>query len=254
MGAERFNWQKAWVEAARPAYEQHILTNQDIMGAYHLVVEHYRDIHQDRDHLGIPWRKDKDGSSTDRLYFQSLDLAELAFASRVIYFLGHWWPGDYGLGPLFRETFPFPGREWGAHWKFSRLADQTLREMLEKELGTDEFGQKRHGHGWHWEVHEGAAWLCYSSRSMWTWYEVNPAAHANLNVLLGSREAVGREVTDNQVWQFMERVRKHEREGMPEHVMEPCWWWPERWRPFVDHRFMEPEGEDKYQRTMYVPK
>lgn len=233
-----FDYRQAWVQAARPAYEALLNANPQIADALDIVASHYRDIHQDRDHLGIPWRNE-----TDRTFFMLLDTDDLAFASHVIHMVGHWFPGDYGLGSLFRKTFVVPGREWGSTWKFAHLADQALRALLQSKLQTPEFDHVRDDRGWSWQVHQGAVRQCWASRNSWTWVEVMPAAFRSMPKLNAFRSQQQQHYTDNAVWALHERMRLHEREGMPEHGLPPCWWWPERWRPFMDHRFMVTEEQ-----------
>lgn len=164
-----FDYRRAWVEAARPAYEQHVLTNPQIMSLYQRVVARYRDIHQDRT-LGIPWREDPVDGVTDREAFLAAAPADLAFAAKVLHDLGHWWPGDYGLGPLFRETFTFPGREWGAYWKFAILASQALRV----HFGLYEFADPPF-RGSAFRIVEGELRLCFASKREWVWGALGPA-------------------------------------------------------------------------------
>lgn len=234
---QTFNYKRAWVEAARPAYEQHILPNSVISALYDRVLHTYRERHQDQT-LGIPW-----ASPEDRQAFLQANPTDLAFASRVIHAMGHWFPGDYGLGPLFRETLVMPGREWGAYWKFSALADQALRI----HLGLHEFADPRF-HGWAFRVYEGQLRLCYSSQHMWAFKDICPAdpqhseqAEALKRKAYRAIESINQAYThkrDDAAYSFITKLRA-EGSGL----------WPERWLPFVNGRFMEPEDQER----RYIP-
>lgn len=187
-----FDYARAWREVAVPAYESLPANVRDLLLR---VATETADLHQLPD-CSMPWPTD----STLRDAFEKIPAEWLALGAHVINAMGHWYPGlpactcghsahehtgkigDYANSCRMwycecnqyqkPGTWPHvPGREAGAHWKFSHYADQSLRGRL----GLVESGDHRYGNGWHSAVHEGVLRLCYSSRNMWTWVEVCPA-------------------------------------------------------------------------------
>lgn len=225
-GYKTFNYQRAWLEAAWPAYEQRILPDPDVMALYQRVLDGYKEVRQDKT-LGIPWN-----SADDRSAFLACDTQKLAFASQVLQAVGHWWPGDYGIGPLFRETRKVPGAEWGATWKFTHLADQALRV----HWGIWEFADPPFS-GWSFRILEGAVRLCFSGRDEWTWVELCPANIERKEYAERKRQEVmalgySARRTSPKVWQWMERRREQQSAAA----------WPAHWVPFVQtDRYMEQE-------------
>lgn len=142
----RFDYKAALNELILPAIPQ---VNVLALNIYHKLRDcpAYEKLAQGAD-LDVPM--------PNGLPFSDIPTKDLAYAARVIYYLGHWG----GSGKDNR----------GAYWKFSNLADQILR----KRLGLETRGH-RHGDGWHFEVLEGMLRLCASSPNQWLWIELGPA-------------------------------------------------------------------------------
>lgn len=157
MAKGDFDYARAWRELARPAYD---LLPANVRDLYARVAAECRECRQDSA-LDTVWPPGSDLRSG----FEELDAGDLAFASRVIYFLGHWQPS--------REVAPVPN-DHGAHWKFANYADQVLR----RRCGLPE--TRAHGDGIGFEVHEGLLRLCCSYPDGWTWEEVGIATPAFL--------------------------------------------------------------------------
>lgn len=175
-----FDYKRAWAELAKPAY---LALPQYTKTVLEAVANICHDMHQ-QDNLSMQW------TAPLRDYFGKINTPDLALASRVIYVTGHWFPtgGDLDL----------PGRNHGAHWKFSNYADQALRSRL-GVAGETPF-----------QIHEGVIRLCYSSRDMWTWTEVAPATEEGLERAKELCSEFGhfasnsktREQRDHAAWQF----------------------------------------------------
>ena len=84
--------------------------------------------------------------------FQLIPNEVLSLAACAIYHAGHWG----GASQSIDEGKP---DKRGAHWKFSHLADQVLRERL--GLGSH---SARKGNGYHYAVLEGTLRVCAQSR------------------------------------------------------------------------------------------
>jgi hypothetical protein len=153
-----FDYAAAWREVARPAY---LALSADVLRLYAATAEATEGRHQAAD-LAMDWPEGL------REQFALIDSEALAWAAHVIHNAGHWHPSKPG------RPIDLPGRNSGAHWKFSHLADQELRGRL----GMAERGRGMDAAGLSYEVHQGALRLCYSSKNSWTWAEVAPATEA----------------------------------------------------------------------------
>lgn len=220
MSNNQFDYAAAWREVARPAYDS---LPQDIRDLLAQVAGEAASLSQLPD-LSMPWPDDPqlgekriEGSDL-RSRFDKVPAEWLAQAARVIYSCGHWFPagGDLDL----------PGREHGAHWKFSHYADQSLRARLIAATSADVM--RSNGP---FQVHEGAIRLCYSSHDMWTWAEVAPATLEGLtrakalSLKLSQRLATvpSRHVheRDNAAYKYFEELKSRDLD------------WPASWKPFV---------------------
>lgn len=193
-----FDYETAWLEVARPAYESLPQNVRDLLAR---VAVECAELSQSRD-LSMPWPEDSDL----RVSFDKVPAEFLALAARVIYFAGHWYPGKSANG------YVIHGREHGGTWKFAHYADQSLKARL--DLPTSNVFQ----------IHEGVIRVCYSSRDMWSWTEVAPATaeglayaramHARIQLACGDKRGHDR---DNAAYVAIEALKT---EAHP---------WPEPW-------------------------
>lgn len=160
-----FDYARAWHDVARPAY---FVVTPEARAVLAEVATVARDLHQAPD---LTQRWPDDGGAL-RAKFEALSTPDLAFAARVIYFTGHWFPtgGDLDL----------PGRAHGAYWKFSHYADQVLRARL--ALAGGEAGGTPAAAGVSYGCHEGMIRLGYGSRDLWVFEEVAPATDEGLRL------------------------------------------------------------------------
>lgn len=145
-----FDYVRAWSQLARPAYD---LLSTDAKALYARVARGCGDCRQDST-LDTVWP-----AGDLRESFETVGDGDLAFAARVVNFVGHWLPGG--------ERNPEPN-DHGAHWKFANYCDQVLRDRCG-------LAAREHGHGQHFAIHEGLLRLCHSTRDSWTWSEVGIA-------------------------------------------------------------------------------
>jgi len=195
-----FDYRRAWHEVAKPAYESLPANLRDLLD---YTAKATAGVHQSAD-LSMPW-PDMDSEYRDlRERFDKTPAEWLSQAAAAIYFVGHWYPADGDIA--------IPGRQAGAHWKFSHYADQSLRARL--GIATND------GFGVSLQIIEGSIRICYSSREMWTWHEVSPATeggktHAlNLASELRGRTLLSKtsQERDHVAWIFMEAL-KDDRSG-----------------------------------------
>lgn len=140
-----FNFYKAWVEAAQPAYEA-------LPGAIHHLVERVHvecaELVQQHD-LTMPWPESTPEAAkaerTLREAFDAIIPAVLAQAAYVVYFYGHWGGGWTASDQSRQYT------NSGTYWKFAHYADQALRG----KLGFDEGCKRSYRPGIGWFVQEG---------------------------------------------------------------------------------------------------
>lgn len=158
-----FNFQKAWLELAKPAFDSLPRNIRELVAAVDVECKDFR---QDKNTFDLPWPKEADymkmeNPPQDWLYtrFNSIDSDLLAPAAHVVWSLGHWAFGKHTL-----ESFQLNG----TYWKFSNLADQVLRKRL---------SLKRHNNssGITFGVHDGFLRLCLSTNHMWRWNEIGLA-------------------------------------------------------------------------------
>lgn len=154
-----FDFKTAWNELARPEFEA-----LDTRAKYLFleVAEKCAESEQGKDLL-IPWP-----DVEMRQHFEALPRPILAYASRVIYFYGHWSPeGHASIGA-------------GAYWKFADLADQSLRASLPvaPTLARPESSEKA-AEGVSLRVCNGFLRVCVSTRDTWQWRELGLATIAN---------------------------------------------------------------------------
>jgi hypothetical protein len=224
-----FDYAAAWRKLARPAFNE---LPPEVHALLARVATEAREQRQLPD-LQLQWPNDGDALLHA---FDALPDDVLAWAARVVYFTGHWWPAN-GRG------VELPGRAWGNHWTFSAYADQVLRERL--KLSTNPSGSGYPGLSF--QVHEGAIRLCYSSRDMWTWHEVAPATPEGRKLAEELREKVRAALpgeasnkrrtseVDAAAWRAFENLKGN-------HVAPGAW---REWLGGVADRFMVAEGDQE---------
>jgi hypothetical protein len=148
---KQFDYRTAWHEVAHPAY---LKLSPGALAALGTVKVEAADLHQQQD-LDMPW------TPTIRTAFEPLTTAELATASRAVYFAGHWHPEGVESAVL---------RGDGAAWKFALYADQLLSERLGLPRGPSK------GNGTSYRILEGALRVGWSTPSSWSWREINYAS------------------------------------------------------------------------------
>lgn len=178
---KQFNYKRAWIEMAVPAFEA--LTSE-VVTLIAETVAVSADLSQKED-LDMPW---PDGL---RAEFEKIDSLELAKAARAVYQIGHW-------KPFFREVTLFDLPEGssigsayrdatrlvvtGGYWKFSNYADQVLTERLGFPRLRGSGGKRGTSH----VVIEGALRACLSTEDLWTWEEIGWAVGSpRLSDILG---------------------------------------------------------------------
>ncbi len=222
-----FDYAAAWRDVARPAFNA---LPESVRKLLARVAEECRELHQGPD-LAMVWPND---GGELRAAFDAIPDEDLAWGARVIHDTGHWYPGN-GRG------VELPGREHGAHWKFSHYADQRLRVRVLQRPEAD----REHGAGLSWAVLEGTLRLCYTSRDMWTWAEVAPGTAAGLarshelrrQVAAAFEKFPPRQVheRDQAAYQAFENLR-----GNRTQIDAP----PYRWGLFLDlERYMVEDGD-----------
>lgn len=160
---KEFDYVRAWNEVAKPLFDR---LPPDVIVAYAHVYEHYRDIHQAAD-LQVPFAVEG-----TRELFDRIPTDQLALASRVIYFYGHWRPGGVEPRHWFEQV------NHGQTWKFSNLADQILTERV----GIPRNANEKSGMGF--LLIEGVIRCWSSSHWHWMWDEVCYATEENARFLL----------------------------------------------------------------------
>lgn len=192
---KEFDYAKAWRDLAAPAVAALSPAMLDLYAAT-VAADEAEPIRQDSA-CDCIWPA---GDLRDR--FRAADPDELATAARAIYFFGHWHPGKVdGAEPLI-------GRKAGATWKFSHLADQTLREHYRVGRSVNR--------GAGLMIFEGQARIGYASPYTWTWQDIAPAtvagmAHAHEQLsLLGQTIAAQRDKFEQNsaAADFIEHVAK----------------------------------------------
>ena len=142
-----FNYEKAWIQIAKPAFEG---LSKEQKEAHEKLCGIVSDLHQGRD-LKIPLSDEMVET------VKSLSCKDLAEVARASYYGGHWKPS--GVSPLF-NTFN------GASWKVSNVIDQILRSRLKPEACI--------------EIHEGIFKRIFSGGDYWVWEEFGLATEANM--------------------------------------------------------------------------
>ena len=229
-----FDYARAWAELARPDYDTR---PANIRALFLRTAIAAADCQQGPD-LAMIWPDpEKDPRAGGfREMFDTTPAEALAFAARVIYFLGHWKPSavDVPAG-LELPAAEAQACQAGAHWKFSDYADQSLRTRL--GLPND----ARYGRGVHLEVHEGAIRVCYSSPDVWTWVDVAPATAR------GKAYADGCAAQVQYAYQRHTAPRRHD-EAASEvlaAIKTSIAGWPAEWLAWrdVSNRYMVEEGQ-----------
>lgn len=153
-----FDFERAHAELCEPAYlELHPGIHDLLVATQHQAA----DLAQNQDAgLTMPWP-----SEAFKRAFTEVDPVELATASRVIYCYGHWGKRQHW-------------QEGGTYWKFSKYADQVLRDriiasMPDRKWGEFGIGSIFHAERWHGlSVHQGVLRISQSTRSSWRWEEL----------------------------------------------------------------------------------
>lgn len=209
-----FDFETAWHTTAKPAYESLPVNVREL---FERTARLTADLHQSSD-LQMPWpTADDDHQSPDvtgvlpfREAFRAVPSDVLAFAARVIYYTGHWYPTS-------AKGYEMPGRNTGASWKFSHYADQELRERLniasERGHAAD--------HGLSIKVIEGAIRVSYGDRDNWFWEEIAPATEDGLKAAQRLR----------RVCEKVQEPKKADRVGMIDALIHNKTYqqWPASW-------------------------
>jgi hypothetical protein len=157
---KEFDYAAAWHDLAREAYQA---LPQNVRDLVALTAEQTEGLAQLKD-LTMPWPEGL------RLRYAEIPAEILADAARAVYFVGHWFPAGGDL--------VVPGRQHGAHWKFSAYCDQELRRRAElPETGRD--NERGIGFG----IHQGRLRVSFASRDSWLWEEVAPGTVTALAAL-----------------------------------------------------------------------
>lgn len=169
-----FNYVRAWEELALPAILRLPPAALATIGA---VGSALRDRPQDSD-TGMSWPAELDSAQADAALALSQwaesDPASLAHAAHAVNAFGHWMPGGAtarlaslppATGDLLR--FALACRQYGAHWRFTRIADEELARVLGLPKP-----HAREGNGRSLRVIDGMLRVAYSSPDLWTWAEI----------------------------------------------------------------------------------
>lgn len=144
-----FDYERAWREVASPTVAA---LPQPILDLYARVVSEASNMTQDRA-CNLHWPE-----TGLRAAFEAVDPDSLAVAARAIHDFGQWHP----VTVTDRDPVLL-GREVGATWRFSNLADQVLRAR--------HHCQNVIMNGAGILICQGKARVCYASRNAWLWYE-----------------------------------------------------------------------------------
>lgn len=148
---KKFNYIKAWEQLANPAFKALPQNMRDLFAETYRVAQ---DLQQDSN-LDMVY-PDPNIEPEFRKSFDEIPAEVLAQASRTIYCWGHW-------GPVFSNYA-------GIYWKFSRYADQSLRQRI---------GDMPKIRNISFEIDEGCLRLCAESNTFWTWGEICLATSNN---------------------------------------------------------------------------
>src|SRR4029077_9436413 len=174
----QFNFARGWKEWAEPAYDS---LGPDLRSLVADVEMCAADLRQGPD-LEMPWPTDV----ALRGRFEREPSENLATASRIAYFYGHWATAHW------IQTH-------GTYWKFSNYADQVLASRL--DIDRNSYISRRNGASL--SVLEGALRVCLSTPYSWQWTEVGLATtevRERLVSLLSAERVPGVKVNG---WEFL---------------------------------------------------
>jgi hypothetical protein len=160
MGASmrtEFDYETAWEEAAKPAFEALPADTKSLLATVAVVA---KGLHQDAA-CDMVWPSD---GGTLRKMFEALGSEQLATASRVAYYYGHWGSGKDTLYD-------------GSTWKLANYADQVLRARL--GLVRSSCNER----GSVFMCHEGLVRVGVSTADSWMWDEVALATAENVETI-----------------------------------------------------------------------
>lgn len=131
-----FDFTQAWKELAWPQWQS---LPADVRSLAHDVAKTCGGLAQDRNTLDLEWPAEEVERVALRVRFDAIPAETLAWASRVVYSVGHWCPGmpsQYSIEHT-REYLEAlqEGRKLqstGGHWRFSSFADQVLGEKINR--------------------------------------------------------------------------------------------------------------------------
>lgn len=180
---KQFNYKKAWIEMAAPAYEA--LSPEAVTLIAETIVAS-AGLSQKAD-LDMPWPEGL------REMFEKVGSLELAKAARTIHQFGHWAPahesltlfdvvshrGERSLASVLSDARRLQAT--GGYWKFSNYADQVLTERL----GIPRVRLSGWRSGVSHVVLEGALRACLATENSWTWEEVGWAVPAGPSATTG---------------------------------------------------------------------
>lgn len=215
------DYTRAWKDLYWPAYK---CLSWDMREQFRRVADECRDLHQDRN-TNMIWP----GEGSHHLHdytlplkadFQQCDINNLAWASLVIHFLGHFFPysgsDPLGVRVMFLEDADhISDGFWevvsqkkfgGATRKFSLYADMILTE----NLGLPETTASRHAPAYEYYVDNGWLMLRHNHNGGW---ENHQLGFATTTQLQRAKDAVAN-VHPDSLHEAVEKIRNKAMEGM----------------------------------------
>lgn len=158
-----FDYERAWRELAKPAYEALPANLRDL---YVRVGEECSEFAQAERTLDLPWPEEPmvDPAKPNQLWrydarllrsvFANTPAEFLAEAAHIIYFYGHWSPD-----PAISRSGA------GAYWRFANYADQDLCHRTQIPRRNEPPGSS-------FRIHQGFLRACWSDDDQWMWEEI----------------------------------------------------------------------------------
>jgi len=161
-----FDHELAWDRLAKPSFD---ILPRNLRELYERVCQQCDSLQQNGGDLKMPWPgRESDNhlayealieDSADSLWieFERVPYEDLAVASRVVYYYGHWSPDGHSRAGA------------GGSWKFASYADQMLEHKLKHFCPVgfrDRFGEGRGG-DYYFDIRQGVLHACWSDSSGW---------------------------------------------------------------------------------------
>lgn len=142
-----FDYTRAWREFAWPQWQS---LPADVRKLAHDVAQNCGGLAQDRNTLELEWPEDETTRVTLRVRFDAIPAETLAWASQVVYSVGHWCPSipaQYTIEHT-REYLEAlqEGKKLqatGGYWRFSNFADQVLGAKIDRPTISRFYVRKR---------------------------------------------------------------------------------------------------------------